>query len=48
MECAGGREKMKIVKAVQCFYPGAKQRNIFGGAGASGRILSAIANIQTY
>ncbi|MBU4491166.1 MAG: UDP-N-acetylglucosamine 2-epimerase (non-hydrolyzing), partial [Euryarchaeota archaeon] len=42
-----GADKRKIVEAIQCFYPSAKQKDIFGGTGASGRILNAIANIQT-
>ncbi len=43
-----GADKRKIVEDIQSFYPSAKQKYIFGCAGASGRILSAIANIQTY
>ncbi len=42
-----GADKSKIVKTVQCFYPAAGRNDIFGGTGASGRILNAIANIQT-
>ncbi|MBU4491164.1 MAG: UDP-N-acetyl glucosamine 2-epimerase [Euryarchaeota archaeon] len=40
-----GADKRKIVEAIQCFYPSAKQKDIFGGAGASGKILNIMATI---
>jgi UDP-N-acetylglucosamine 2-epimerase (non-hydrolysing) len=42
-----GADKRRIVEAVQCFYPVAGRNDVFSRVGASGRILNAIANIQT-
>jgi UDP-N-acetylglucosamine 2-epimerase (non-hydrolysing) len=41
-----GADKGKIIEAMKCFYPSGTQKDIFGSAEASGRILSAIANIH--
>ncbi len=40
-----GAEKGKIIEAIQCFYPSVTQKDIFGSAEASGKILNIMANI---
>jgi hypothetical protein len=40
-----GADKGRIIEAMKCFYPSGTQKDIFGSAEASGRILNIIANI---